>query len=138
MANPNKKWGSEHERQGREIATKNGYPVLDLAEGGGYDPGDWAFQLPTGDWLIVESKAAAKLPMSIHGIIGKARRKADRANLPIVPFGVVLHWKRLVKNKNGRRVRPEGHVRTTVSMSEETFFDLLACIPKDSGPGGLI
>lgn len=128
MSHPNKKWGSEYERFCRARTADRGLEVLDLAEGGMYDPGDWAFELPTGDWLIAESKAAAKLSHSPHNVLAKAIRKASTSDLPFAPLGAVLFWKRLVKNDNGRRVKPAGDESEVVIMSTDLFYDLISLI----------
>ena len=106
-----------------------------LAEGGVRDGGDievWTnAQGPWGsqvgghrevDCLVIEAKARQQ--GNVTRWLAKAKKKAANADLPFIPAGVVVWWKRVVPRK-GAAVRVADGEREVVVMDVETFLMLL-------------
>ena len=115
--------GTWYETYNHKRNQQQGHNSLKLAEGGMYDAGDVAIELADGgDWLIQECRW--RQAMGIHRALEKAERKAAAADLPFIPVGAVLFWKRTVLTEGNVRRSAVG-VPEVVVMSPETFFMLI-------------
>jgi hypothetical protein len=93
-----------------------------LPEGGSRDAGDVIVELPSGDSVIMEAKARANL--NPHVALAKARIKAAKADLDVLPWLTVLAWKRLTRKEGNVRRTPSGEP-VIVSMTFDDFLELL-------------
>ena len=121
MSNPSKQLGTAWETEIVRVAQAHGLKAWRLAEGGPNDAGDIAIETKDGDVYVCEAKCRTNL--NIHETLDKATVKAENADLPFVPAGVAVAWKRLV-NTGGRRRVQAGPPVVAVELGE--WLDLIS------------
>ena len=125
MSNRAKSDGTEWESHLVSMAHARGWKAWRISEGGQYDYGDVAIELPSGRTIVLEAKRRTQL--NIHATNDKASAKvAD--NLERIPHEVTAvgtAWKRLVDRGGKRRVQAG---KPIVAFDLDTTFALLDLI----------
>ena len=124
MSNPRKQQGTANET--RLVDMFNAHPRVKaawrLAEGGSNDPGDIAVETIDGDVYVVEAKHRERLP--VHRTLKAVLDKIEKADLPFVPAGGALQWKRSVL-KDGNDVRSADGMSEVMVIPVDEWLDLI-------------